>query len=333
MDELLLRPVGMQRTGFDDGSRRDGLSIGYSRRDGEPSVSQQDMATIQAAGGFYSTVRDLYRLDRALHGEQLVDAATRQRMFTPKHGYFGCGWRIAPVHGHRCVQHSGGANGYVADFLRFVDDDACVVVMSNFAFAPIGRFSNDLAGLLFERAVAQPVALRPEALPAYEGTFPVVPGQRTILVRRSGRVLMAYDVWHRNDRQGSRMLIPLGDDTFATAFGTTRLRIRGGSLELLDAGKTQSRHRDAAVAAWQHQVGAYECPDALGESARLQQTDGSLRLRFGLRVGERSLTVLPVSASEAIVLYSETGGTMMRRDGDTLRWVDAAGRRFELARK
>ena len=63
-------------------------------------------------------------------------------MHVPRRGHYACGWMVRPVHGRACIQHSGGANGYVADFLRFPDDDACVVVMSNYAFAPILRLSS-----------------------------------------------------------------------------------------------------------------------------------------------------------------------------------------------
>ncbi len=58
---------------------------------------------------------------------------------------------ITPVLGRRTLHHSGGANGFVADFLRFPDDDACVVVLSNFAFSPVGPPRTGLSAVAWLR--------------------------------------------------------------------------------------------------------------------------------------------------------------------------------------
>ena len=42
-----------------------------------------DMSTARSAGGISSTVEDLYRLDRYLYGEKLLNNRTKSMMFKP----------------------------------------------------------------------------------------------------------------------------------------------------------------------------------------------------------------------------------------------------------
>ena len=40
-------------------------------------------------------------------------------MYTPVNERFALGWQVSRMLERKCIHHSGGANGYVADFLRF----------------------------------------------------------------------------------------------------------------------------------------------------------------------------------------------------------------------
>jgi len=322
----VLGPAGMERTGLDNGERRPGLSVGYFRgKGGEPAPSTQDMSMIQGAGGFFSTVGDLYRLDRALRGDALLTAGTRARMVTPMpaaRGY-ACGWQVSRVQDRSCVHHSGGANGYVADFLRFPEDDACVVVMSNFAFAPVGRISHDLAALLFGGAATPARKVAPATLDGWCGVYrPAAPG-RALLVRRSGGVLMLFDADEAIERCGGRLLLPLGDDLFVRPWTDERLRFaaaaedRPASIRAERAGGGSTMERvDVPVALWRDAVGEYAIDPAAAEPARIVEAEGGFRL-VDPGGWPREMELLPLTGTLAIVLYAEEGGTLfhLERDG------------------
>ena len=83
-------------------------------------------------GGVISTVHDLYRWDRALLGEDVLDAGTKALLFEPVLEQYACGWRVeATDRGTRKIHHSGGVHGYACQIARYPEDDALIVVLSN----------------------------------------------------------------------------------------------------------------------------------------------------------------------------------------------------------
>ena len=57
-------------------------------------------------GSLYSTVDDLYRFDRALNGESVLKAASRQKYFVEGEGN-RYGWYIGQRLGHRIMSAKG----------------------------------------------------------------------------------------------------------------------------------------------------------------------------------------------------------------------------------
>ena len=332
MQAAVLDKAKMVSTGFDDGARRESLSIGYFRgKEGSPDPSVQDMSGIRAAGDIVSTTADLYRLDRALHDDTILDEATRRTMWTPTPvgKNYACGWRVSPVHGHVCVKHSGGANGYVADFLRFPEDDACVVALSNYAFAPVGRIAEALAAMLFGAPYESPQAVSSDALTACEGLYQSNGADSALWARRSGATLMLFHARPAEARCGGRLLIPTADDRYLQPWGGEPVRF----TEARDG-----RFRKACPAAWLPVFERVEPPDSAWRAAagayggtedapkvRLVEEDERIVVRDAGR-GYGPLVLVPLTDTMGLVLYMESFGTLLHleRDGKgevvRLRW-------------
>lgn len=329
LEDEVFAPARMRETGLDVGSHVEGLAKGYFLGAAGPKPSQQDMSIIQAAGGMYSSVMDLYLLDRALREDTLLQPATRTAMLTPRENTFGyaCGWGTSPVHGHRCVHHSGGANGYVADFLRFPDDDACVVVLSNYAFAPISRISTDLAAVLFGIAHEVPVQLTAEQRAAATGVFvdPAVEG-RSAFLRCVGEHVFAFDQWPGNERVGGRMLVAVAPGRFLDSFGSGEVTVDAAGLK--GPGGRLERAADAR-AAWMPFVGPLRDEQGIAAAGELLVRDGRMLLRSEVS-WPREMEFVPLTANVACCLYAEEGGTLLTRKGETLDWLLADGRRVRL---
>ncbi len=77
------------------------------------------MSLPYAAGSLLSTVDDLLRWQQALESDELVTAATRERMWTPytlsggEATSYGYGWAIGEFDGDLLVMHSGGIHGFL----------------------------------------------------------------------------------------------------------------------------------------------------------------------------------------------------------------------------
>lgn len=95
-----------------------------------------------AAGALYSTVRDLYRFDRALHQGQLLSESAKTQLYTsdPNLGYVALGNWTYP---HRYTDAAGASRtvtaserrgsigGFNATFLRHLETEDTVIILSN----------------------------------------------------------------------------------------------------------------------------------------------------------------------------------------------------------
>jgi len=336
MTQAVLQPARMTRTGFDDGRLYDGLAIGYDRGPGGAlEATEQDMSMIQAAGGIYSTIRDLYRLDRALHANQLLHQPTLLLMHEPVTQWYACGWQLSRVMGHSCFHHSGGANGYVADYLRFPQEDACVVVLSNLSDAPATKISRDLAAILFEQPHEQPQAVGTAALEACAGTYQGNRSGRTFVVRRSGDALVSFQIYDDDDLCAGKLLIPLSQHVFSlTSADGARLRFGddGARFERLGE-ETPLARLSLDPHAWDGITGKYTVEPELGDTVSVTEENGVFSLRVEGEWPER-LELVPLADDLAIALAGETFGTKLRwlagTDGTIagFRWRRADGTEF-----
>lgn len=101
-------------------------------------------------GDLLATADDLHKFDRALYDEKFLAREWREKMFAPvgKNNY-GLGWEVGEWNGKRVVSHSGGINGFATELMRFPDDDAVIVILSNFETFDSTQAAYELAEILF----------------------------------------------------------------------------------------------------------------------------------------------------------------------------------------
>jgi CubicO group peptidase (beta-lactamase class C family) len=191
--ENIFKPLGMDGSGYDHAETLiPGRAAGYEfPSEAMANATYIDMTVPHAAGALYSTVEDLYAWDRALYTDKLVPKEALARMFTPVKGNYGYGWGIGALAGHKTIGHGGGINGFTTHITRFPDDDACVVVLNNFATGFTGEIANALAGYLFGQPVEMPkekteIKIPASALEAYPGRYKFEGVQAVITVSRDG---------------------------------------------------------------------------------------------------------------------------------------------------
>ncbi len=146
----IFAPLHMVNTGYDHNREwiQPGQALGYT---GIGTLAPFiDSSTLDAAGGLYSTVEDLYRWDQALYTEQLLPATLRDEMFTPDLNGYGYGWRISDHYGRRTVSHTGMINGFSNYMVRYPDERLTIITLSNLQSASPWDISLYLAQLVLE---------------------------------------------------------------------------------------------------------------------------------------------------------------------------------------
>jgi CubicO group peptidase (beta-lactamase class C family) len=96
-----------------------------------------ETASTLGAGGLLSTAHDLAKWDDALYGDQLLSSESKEALWTPvvlpngENTEYGLGWRVTPYAGLRSQNHTGQVAGFNANFARFPDQDAAIIVFMN----------------------------------------------------------------------------------------------------------------------------------------------------------------------------------------------------------
>jgi CubicO group peptidase (beta-lactamase class C family) len=102
------------------------------------------MSQPYAAGALCSTVGDLAKWNRALHGGRVVSAASYALMTTPEgaaaapNAKYGFGLGRATMFGHEVILHGGGINGFISSNAWVADAGLSITVLTNSGSAPAG---------------------------------------------------------------------------------------------------------------------------------------------------------------------------------------------------
>ena len=171
----IFEPLGMNDTGHDG----DAEAILLNRADGyNPTrinqlrkVPYMDWSIKTGNGSIYSTVEDLYKWDRALYTDKILDKSAIETMFTKEYG-----WYKDKRANHDTIRMSGRSPGFQTEFQRYLPEDACVIVLGNNYTPTSTVIGSDLAAMLLGEKyepmnVHKPVAVAPKILQSYSGRY------------------------------------------------------------------------------------------------------------------------------------------------------------------
>lgn len=85
----------------------------------------------RGSGGVVTSAREMFAWDQALRGDRLLGEPQRSAMFDAGDADYALGWRIEEGALGRVASHSGGVAGFRVQFTRWLEADACVLVMTN----------------------------------------------------------------------------------------------------------------------------------------------------------------------------------------------------------
>lgn len=127
-------PLKMTNSGLGYDRRNDpNLALSYRAEDNTCLTAKPliDSSMWYGATGIYSTTEDLYKWDRALYTEKLLSKKSLDKMFTPNKRDYGYGWNINKLEGKTIYFHNGSTFGFRSIIIRRVDEDICIIALSN----------------------------------------------------------------------------------------------------------------------------------------------------------------------------------------------------------
>ncbi len=179
--ENIFDPLGMKNTGLgNSGAGASPLAIRYvasGPRDFEPAP-YLDWSILTGSSSVHTSVDDLYKWDRALYGESVLNEASKQKMFSAQGEGDGYGGWIIRRGVRRGMLINTRGPGLGANIERFPDDDVCVILLSNVFDGLAHSISDDLAAIALGESrtpTAPPKVLHVKAsvLESYIGRYQI----------------------------------------------------------------------------------------------------------------------------------------------------------------
>ena len=191
--EKIFEPLGMSHSGFDfTHLKTPDKATGYAG-DLRAPVGIVDSSVSFAAGAIYTTVGDLYKWDRALYTNQVVDQALLQKAFTVYQSNYGYGWMIIDSYGKKTVQHGGGITGFASYILRVPGDQICIILLTNVASDAPSKIAGEINGLFNGKTVVPPaerkeILVDTQTLKTYVGEYELVPTFHIFITFENGHL-------------------------------------------------------------------------------------------------------------------------------------------------
>jgi len=207
-------------------------------------------------GGVVTTAHDMLRWDRALRGNDVLDENARQILYHAKLSGYACGWRVGTTSkGGRKVFHSGGVEGYACNYVRYLDEDVVIVVLSNGKTSPHG----------ITKAIEEQLFPAPKVTVSIDVSGYTLSKYRAVVFEGTAR-------W-RVKKQGGSFDLILEDPKRKHAVITIRLPKPAFKKLLGDLERAILKKRGGKTGRNRMDAGAYLYPYQL-EKGRLELTEG-----------------------------------------------------------
>lgn len=165
--ENLWKPAGMETTGYSKPHfNPDLIAVGYSKIDvvwGKPTSKQwngnEPYLHLKGNGGILSTTEDLHRWHQALMTDKILSKEAKQKLYHPQirpnekeSPIYAYGWDVSRTDRNTFRVWHNGANGiFYADFMRFIDEETTLIMMSNKSNRDFDRLDFTIAKMIFDK--------------------------------------------------------------------------------------------------------------------------------------------------------------------------------------
>ncbi|MGH9768429.1 MAG: hypothetical protein ACREAB_13440, partial [Blastocatellia bacterium] len=142
--------------------------------------------------------------DRALYTERILKKSALDKMFTPHVEGVGYGWFISRRLNRKVIRMSGRSPGFQGEIHRYVDDDVCVIALSNNYSGAASYLITDLAAMVFSEpyetsSINAGLKIDPKVIDGYLGRYEggadfFIPRASITVEKRDGNLAMRWSM-------------------------------------------------------------------------------------------------------------------------------------------
>lgn len=219
----IFEPLDMKNTGIGyNGTDKLYTSTGYTGYlDIYPVSDEVSINGLYGAGALYSTTEDLYKWDRALYTEKLVNNKTMKKIFSKyvqisKYGpYYGYGWMLSDSKYGKEIFHGGNVLGFTSNIERYPDKDLTIIILTNSGYYDVTSLTNVLADICSGNSYELPSAKRVvkvdnDTLKKYAGNYKLDDNQGEISIEAKD----THIYWEQNNGQVKYEIFPESQNKF-----------------------------------------------------------------------------------------------------------------------
>lgn len=167
LSQNLWEPAKMEMTGYIrpkfDATQ---IAIGYFRDGkvwGKPNEKGWDQDApfwnLKGNGGILSTADDLYKWHKALIEDQILSKEAKSKLYHPKiraeennNAIYAYGWDVAKTSRNTFrVWHNGTNTIFYADFMRYIDENVTLIMLSNKSNPNFDNLNFELSKIIFDK--------------------------------------------------------------------------------------------------------------------------------------------------------------------------------------
>jgi CubicO group peptidase (beta-lactamase class C family) len=163
----LFKPANMEFTGYNRPKFIDGdIAVGYYRDGIVWGKPRHDFGftdgnrywNLIGNGGILSTTEDLYKWHKALISNKILTEEAKHKLYHPRirenetnEAIYAYGWDVAKTDRNTFrVWHNGTNNILYADFMRFVDEDVTLIMLSNTSHPDFDGLNEQISKIIFD---------------------------------------------------------------------------------------------------------------------------------------------------------------------------------------
>jgi len=166
--ENLWHPAQMEMTGYSRPSfDKNLIAVGYYQNDsawGKPTDKAWDKNApywhLKGNGGILSTAEDLFKWNQALLTDKVLSKVAKDKMYRPslrtgedENSIYAYGWDVSKTNRNtRQVWHNGSNRIFYADFLRYIDEDITLIMLTNKTHPNFVNLNSELSKIIFNPA-------------------------------------------------------------------------------------------------------------------------------------------------------------------------------------